>query len=65
MVLKNFFSKHPVKSFTIKHSGGPADSTSLYLIGDLVTTSDQKYRLYLYFKQESGELHLQEIRFEQ
>lgn len=65
MVLKNFFSKHPVRSFSIKHSGGSTDSTSIYLIGDLVTTGDQRYRLYLYFKQESGEMHLQEIRFEQ
>lgn len=65
MVLKNFFSKHPVKSFSVKHSGGSADSTSIYLIGDLVTISDQKYRLYLYFRQDSGEMHLQEIRFEQ
>ena len=65
MVLKNFFNAHTITSFTAKHKGSPTDNNSVYLIGDLNTKDSKKYRIYLYFKQKSGSLLLQEIRFEE
>jgi len=65
MVLKNFFVAHEVSSFTAKHQGSPTDNNSVFLIGDLATKDHKKYRIYLYFKQKSGNLMLQEIRFEE
>jgi hypothetical protein len=65
VVLHNFFSDNPVKAFSIKHKGSPADNSSVYLIGDLQTKDNKEYRVYLYFKDKSGILFLQEIRFEQ
>jgi len=65
VVLNNFFADNPVQTFAIKHKGSPADNNSVYLIGNLATQNHKKYRVYLYFKDKSGTLYLQEIRFEQ
>lgn len=64
VILKTFFNAHPITSFTLKHKGSPSDNNAIYVIGDLITKDSQKYRVYLYFKQKSGSLLLQEIRFE-
>lgn len=64
MILKTFFNTHTVTSFTLKHKGSPSDNNSIYVIGDLLTKDSKKYRVYLYFKQKSESLLLQEIRFE-
>ena len=65
MILKNFFNSHAVVSFTAKHKGSPTNNNSIYLIGDLITKDSKKFRIYLYFKQKSGTLLLQEVRFEE
>lgn len=65
VVLKNFFSRNKIKSFTVKHKGAPADNSSIYIIGDLRAESKKDYRLYLFFKQKSNGLFLQEIRIEE
>lgn len=65
VVLKTFFNSNIVSSFTPKHKGSPSENNSVYLIGDLITKDSKKYRVYLYFKQKSSNLLLQEIRFEE
>lgn len=64
IVLKKFFSRNNVKSFTVKHKGSPVDNASVYLIGNLVTENGQNFRLYLFFKQKNDGLYLQEVRID-
>jgi hypothetical protein len=63
MVLKNFFSSHQPKSFSIAHEGTSPEG-SKYFIGNLVTTAGN-YRTYVYAKAAGGSLTIQEIRFEE
>jgi hypothetical protein len=61
-VLKNFFSVHVPKTFTIVHQGQSPEGAK-YFIGTL-STSAGTYRTYVYAKQVSGASAIQEIRFE-
>ncbi len=63
MVLKNFFSSHQPKSFTIVHQGTSPEG-SKYFIGNL-STSSGNYRTYVYSKTIGGKLAIQEVRFEE
>ncbi len=63
MVLKNFFSTHPPKAFSIVHQGTSPEG-SKYFIGNL-STSTGNYRTYVYSKATAGKLAIQEIRFEE
>ena len=63
MVLKNFFSTHHPKSFSIAHQGTSPEG-SKYFIGKL-STSAGNYRAYVYSKTTNGKLVIQEIRFEE
>ena len=63
MVLKNFFSSHQPKGFTIAHEGTSPEG-SKYFIGNL-NTSTGNYRTYVYAKATAGALAIQEIRFEE
>lgn len=61
IILKDFFSNNPVKSFEVIHKGQNAGSQ--YCIGTLVTRNGS-FRTTIYMKQK-GELQvLQELRFE-
>ena len=61
-VLKNFFSVHVPKSFTIVHQGQSPEGAK-YFIGTL-STSAGTYRTYVYAKMVNGASVIQEIRFE-
>ncbi|MBC7536901.1 MAG: DUF4783 domain-containing protein [Ferruginibacter sp.] len=61
MILKDFFSNAPVKSFDILHRG--ENSGSQYCIGTLVTASGS-YRTTVFMKQKGDRQMVQEIRFE-
>jgi hypothetical protein len=61
-VLKNFFSIHAPKSFTIIHQGQSPEGAK-YFIGTL-STSAGTYRTYIYAKQINTSSIIQEIRFE-
>lgn len=63
MVLKDFFGKNVPKGYSTEHTGNSADQTSFYSIGYL-TTSNGKYRIYIFLKQKDGNFVLQEIKFE-
>ncbi len=61
MILKDFFSNSPVKSFEILHKG--ENSGSQYCIGTLVTANGT-YRTTVFMKQKADKQTEQEIRFE-
>ena len=61
VILRDFFSNNPVKSFTILHKG--ENGGSQYLIGTLVTKTGS-YRTTVFMKQKDNKQTLQEIRFE-
>lgn len=61
LVLKDFFSSHSVKSFTVIHKG--ENSGSQFCIGTLVTKSGS-YRTTIFMKQKGDKQVLQGITFE-
>jgi hypothetical protein len=61
LVLKDFFSANPVKSFTVIHKG--ENSGSLYCIGTL-STKGGAYRTTIFMKQKGDKQVLQGITFE-
>ena len=63
LILKDFFSKYPPKSYYIVHEGKSKNAVK-YLIGTL--TSDAKsFRVYIYLKGESEKLTIQELSIEE
>jgi len=61
LVLKDFFTSNPVKSFEIIHKGENAGSQ--YCIGTL-QTKNGSYRTTIFMKQKGDHQVLQELRFE-
>ena len=61
LVLKDFFSSHAVKSFTVIHKGENAGSQ--FCIGTLVTKGGS-YRTTIFMKQKGDKQVLQGITFE-
>jgi hypothetical protein len=61
LVLKDFFSSNPIKSFEIIHKGENAGSQ--YCIGTL-QTKNGAYRTTIFMKQKGDKQVLQELRFE-
>lgn len=61
IILKDFFTNNPVKSFQIIHKGENAGSQ--YCIGTL-TTKNGDFRTTIFMKQKGTAQLLQEIRFE-
>lgn len=62
LMLKDFFEKQPVKSFTIAHKS-PFNGGSMYLIGTL-ETSKGKYRTYFLLKAQKEKTFIQQFRIE-
>lgn len=62
MVLKDFYSKNPVKDFVIMQTGSSGTS-SKFVIGKL-TTSSGNYQLYVVMKMKDEKYMLHEMRFE-
>lgn len=61
IILKDFFTNNPVKSFTIIHKGENAGSQ--FCIGTLATRNGD-FRTTVFMKQKGTAQLLQEIRFE-
>jgi Domain of unknown function (DUF4783) len=61
LVIKDFFSSHPTKSFDVIHKGETAGSQ--FCIGTLVTKGGT-YRATIYMKQKGDKQFLQRITFE-
>ncbi len=62
MILKDFFAKHPVKSYNIAHKSEPKNG-SQYVIGTLETTNG-KFRVYFLIKTTGAQTLIQQFRIE-
>src|SRR5215212_3634802 len=63
LIVRDFFSKNPPKSFSMIHKGTSKEGT-LYGIGSLTSTKGTIFRTS-FFARQSGEKYLiQELRFE-
>lgn len=63
LILKDFFSKNPIKTFSVIHKG-TSKSGNQFAIGTYETTSGKKFRSYFLFKKEGIGLTIQQLRFE-
>lgn len=63
LIIKDFFSKNPPKSFTILHKGSSPEGTQ-YAIGNLETMNGKTFRTSFYVKNTGGKTALQEFRIE-
>jgi Domain of unknown function (DUF4783) len=62
MILKDFFAKHIVKTYTVVHKSTPKNG-SHYIIGTLVT-SKGTFRVYCLNKTEGAKTVIQQFRIE-
>lgn len=62
MILKDFFTKHPVKGFSIAHKS-VEKSGSQYIIGTL-ETSNGKFRIYFLMKTTGAQTLIQQFKIE-
>lgn len=62
-VLRDFFSRNPVRDFGIDYSGNSTSSNSSFTIGTL-QTSNGKYKVYLFLRPADGGSVLKELRIE-
>jgi len=63
MIVRDFFSKNPPKTFSIIHKGTSKEGT-LYGIGTLTTTKGTTFRTSFFARQSGGKFLIQELRFE-
>ena len=63
-VVKSFFAKYKVTSFSLKHQGSSKGKSSEYAIGDMVA-SGKKFRVFIYINENGGNTLIQQIQFEQ
>lgn len=62
VILRDFFTKNPPKSFNILHQGNSKEGAK-YTIGTLATTQGN-FRTYFFVKNIQGKFFIQELRFE-
>jgi hypothetical protein len=62
MILKDFFTKNPVKNYTAKHNGTSKNGAQ-YTIGTL-STANGNFRTYYFIKKISDGVQIQEFRIE-
>lgn len=62
MILKDFFSKHAVKSYAVAHKSEQKNG-SQYVIGTL-ETANGKFRTYFLIKTTGGQTLIQQFRIE-
>jgi hypothetical protein len=63
LILKDFFSKNPIKSFEVIHKGTSKNGDQ-FAIGTYESASGKKFRTYFLFKKEGAGLAIQQLRFE-
>jgi len=61
VVLKDFFEKNVPKDFLIMDNGSP-NSSSKFIIGNLVTPGGARYNVYILMKLKNSDYMLQEIK---
>lgn len=63
LVLKGFFTKHPVKSFSYVHKG-KGSSEGSFAIGEYVSGS-QKFRVTIHFKKVGNDFKIESLAIEE
>ena len=63
LIVRDFFSKNPPKSFAIIHKGSSKEGT-LFAIGNLTSTKGAVFRTSFLARQSGGKYLIQELRFE-
>lgn len=63
LLIKDFFSKNPSKSFTLVHKGSSKEG-SLFAVGTLTCTNSKTFRVSIVMKSVKGANTIQELRFE-
>jgi len=63
LLIKDFFSKNPSKSFTLVHKGSSKEG-SLFAVGTLTCTNGKSFRVSFVMKSVKGTNTIQELRFE-
>jgi hypothetical protein len=62
-LMKDFFTKHPVKSFTIIHKGSSKEGTK-FGIANLLSTDGSSYRVNFVIKTLGAQSFLQSLKIE-
>jgi hypothetical protein len=63
LLLKEFLSKNPPKTFTVAHKGSSNEGT-LFAIGTYTSVNGKNFRVSFNLKMIQGKYILQELRFE-
>ena len=63
LLIKDFFTKNPAKSFTLVHKGSSKEG-SLFAVGTLTCTNSKSFRVSFVIKSVKGVNTIQELRFE-
>jgi len=63
-ILKMYFSKNPVKSYTHEHTGS-SNSGSSYLIGTYKSQAGKVFNVYILIKLRDSEQKIQQLQFEE
>ncbi len=63
LLVKDFFSKNPPKSFAIVHKGSSKEGT-LFAVGNLTAANGKTFRVSFVLKSVQGKHLIQELRFE-
>ena len=63
LLLKDFFTKNPPKTFAFVHKGSSKEGT-LFAVGNLVTANGKTFRTSLVIKTDQGKNVIQQLRFE-
>lgn len=64
LLMKNFFSKYPVQSFTIINEGQSGGEKSKYALGTYTSSKGSTFRVYFLTKEISGRNQLTILKFE-
>ncbi len=64
VILRDFFGKHPVQSFSVNHNGSSNDG-SQYMIGSYSCKSNKKFRVYILLKNSNSNLLITQLQFEE
>jgi len=63
LLIKDFFSRNPSKSFTLVHKGSSKEG-SLFAVGTLICSNGKSFRVSFVMKSVKGINTIQELRFE-
>lgn len=62
--VKDFYAKYSPKSFKVVHQGTSKGKGSQYFIGDLKTTDNESFRVFIALDSSGDKDLIQQLRFE-